>query len=146
MLSRLSLQPEEAQHSDERAAMSDPRRGLGRRGEELAARELTRRGYRLRARNWRCAAGEVDIVAEQGEWLVFVEVRTRRGNRFGSPEASITPAKQARLIQVAEAYLDAHHLSDVAWRIDVVAVEMSPQGKLLRIEVYENAVTGEWSV
>ncbi|MGD9099964.1 MAG: YraN family protein, partial [Anaerolineae bacterium] len=74
--------------------MTDPRRGLGRRGEELAAAELVQRGYTIRQRNWHCPDGEVDIVAEHDGWLVFVEVRTRRGRDLGSPEASITPAKR----------------------------------------------------
>jgi len=122
--------------------MSDPRRGLGQRGEELAAAELTRRGYTVLHRNWRCPAGEVDLVARHAAWLVFVEVRARRGRDLGTPEASITPAKQARLIQVAECYLDEMAPGDVDWRIDVVAVEFAPNGKLLRIDVYENAVQG----
>lgn len=122
--------------------MTDPRRGLGRRGEELAVAELVRRGYRVRERNWRCSDGEMDVVAEHGHWLVFVEVRTRRGRALGIPEVSITPAKRARLIRVAENYLAESESGDVDWRIDVVAVEMTRRGRLLRIDVYENAVTG----
>jgi len=122
--------------------MTDPRQGLGRRGEALAAATLARRGYVIRQRNWRCDAGEVDIVAEHRGWLVFVEVRARRGRALGSPEASITPAKQARLIQVAQSYLVAFDIGEVDWRIDVVAVELTRGGKLLRVDVYENAITG----
>ena len=123
--------------------MTDPRRGLGRRGEELAVKELTRRGYAIRQRNWRCTAGEIDVVADHEGWLVFVEVRARRGRQMGTPEASITPAKRARLIQVAASYLAESELGEVDWRIDVVAVELAPDGTLLRIDVYENAVTGQ---
>jgi putative endonuclease len=122
--------------------MTDPRRGLGQRGEELAVAELTRRGYKIRRRNWRCRAGEVDVIAEHDGWLVFVEVRTRRGQELGTPEASITPAKRARLIRVAQSYLVKFEPGEVDWRIDVVAVELARDGKLLRIDVYENAVTG----
>jgi putative endonuclease len=122
--------------------MTDPRRGLGRRGEELAVAELARRGYAIRRRNWRCQDGEVDVVAEHAGWLVFVEVRTRRGQDMGSPEASITPAKRARLLCVAANYLAEFELGDVNWRIDVVAVELTCGGELLRVDVYENAVTG----
>jgi putative endonuclease len=122
--------------------MTDPRRGLGQRGEELAVAELARRGYEIRQRNWRCSEGEIDVVAKHDDWLVFVEVRTRRGRDLGTPEVSITPAKRARLIRVAEVYLAEAEPRDVDWRIDVVAVEMTRSGKLLRIEVYENAVTG----
>lgn len=122
--------------------MKDPRRDVGRRGEDLAATELTRRGYAIRRRNWRCPAGEIDAIAEHEGWLVFVEVRARRGDFLGTPEASITPAKRDRLIQVAESYLAEAELGDVDWRIDVVAVELAPSGRLVRMDVYENAVTG----
>ncbi len=125
-----------------RDKLADPRRGLGQRGEELAAAELTRRDYHIRQRNWHCQQGEVDIIAEHDGWLVFVEVRARRGSEFGSPEASITLAKRARMIRVAQSYLTDLELGEVDWRIDVVAVELTRSGKLLRVDVYENAVTG----
>ncbi len=122
--------------------MSDPRQRLGRRGEAWAAAELTRRSYTILARNWRCPYGEIDIVAEHDGWLVFVEVRTRRGRALGTPEASITPRKQARLIRAAESYLLDIGAGDIDWRIDVVAIELSPDGRSKRITVYENAVRG----
>ena len=122
--------------------MKGARKRLGNVGEEIAARELTRRGYAVRERNWRCPEGELDMVAVQGETLVFVEVRTRRGDRFGTPEESITLAKRAHLIAAAQAYLLAHSLQDHDWRIDVVAVEMSAQGQLQRVDVIENAIEG----
>ena len=118
------------------------RRQVGAGGEELAARELMRRGYVIRERNWRCAAGEIDLVAGQGDQVVFVEVKTRRSNRFGAPEESITPAKRAHLIAAAQTYLQEHHLEECAWRIDVVAIELAPRGRLQRLEVIENAVEG----
>ena len=122
--------------------MKGTRKQLGNAGEEIAVRELARRGYVVRERNWRCPEGELDIVAEQGNVLVFVEVRTRRGDRFGTPEESITLAKRAHLIAAAQAYLQAHSLQDRDWRIDVVAVEMSAQGQLRRVDVIENAIEG----
>ena len=122
--------------------MSRSRVGLGRRGEEIAAQRLTSRGYRIVARNWRCAAGEVDIVAQHGLVWAFVEVRTRRGTRFGTPEESITPAKQARMIDVALCYLAEHEIDKVDWRLDLVAVELDRAGRLVRVEVLENAVEG----
>ena len=121
--------------------MSKARKRLGDAGEEMAARELTRRGYTVRERNWRCPEGELDLVAEQDGALVFVEVRTRRGDRFGTPEESITPVKRAHLIASAQAYLQAHSL-DCDWRIDVIAIEMSSRGELLRVDVIENAIEG----
>ena len=119
----------------------DARRGLGKMGEELAARQLVAAGYEIVARNWRCQEGELDLVAQQGECLVVVEVRTRRGKALGTPEESVTPAKQARLIALAEAYVQAVDWPG-DWRIDVVAVELDQSGRLLRVDQYENAVTG----
>lgn len=121
--------------------MKGTRRKLGQRGEELAVAYLEKQGYVVRERNWRCAAGEIDIVAEDGGCLVFVEVRTRRGREYGTPEESVTPAKQAKLVEVAQIYLQEHSW-DGDWRIDVVAVEMTSGGKLLRIELIKNAVWG----
>jgi len=121
-------------------SMRGARKRLGQRGEELAAAHLEERGYVVRERNWRCPVGEVDIVAEEGGCLVFVEVRTRRGRKYGTPEESVTPAKQAKLVELAQTYLQEHSW-DGDWRIDVVAVEMTSDGKLLRVELIKNAVT-----
>jgi putative endonuclease len=120
--------------------MRGARKKLGQWGEELAAARLEERGYVVHERNWRCPAGEIDIVAEAGRCLVFVEVRTRRGRKYGTPEESVTPAKQAKLVELAQTYLQEHRW-DGDWRIDVVAVEMTSGGKLLRVELIKNAVT-----
>ncbi len=117
--------------------MGDGRVRLGRRGEELAARELARWGYEIVARNWRCQIGEVDVIARQGEAWYFFEVRTRRGRRFGTPEESVTRAKRQRMIDVALTYLGEHDL-DVDWRVGFVAVEMDRAGHLRRLEIYES--------
>ena len=122
-------------------ARYDDRRGLGRHGERLAGDHLAAKGYRLVARNWRIQTGELDLVAEDGETLVVVEVRTRRGRSMGSPEESITAAKQARLVDLSEAYVQEVQWPG-PWRIDVVAVEMDQRGRVLRLEHYENAITG----
>ena len=120
--------------------MHDARKRLGRAGETIAADYLRRRGYAIQEMNYWCPVGEMDIVARDGEWWAFVEVRTRRGRAFGTPEESITPAKQQKLIEVARTYLQEHDLSDVPWRIDVVAVEMDRRGKLQRVALIKNAV------
>lgn len=122
-------------------ATRDDRRGLGWYGEEMAARHLIQKDYEILARNWRCETGELDLVARHGECLVFVEVRARRGRALGSPEESITPAKQARLADLAEAYVQASNWSG-DYRIDVVAIQFDQRGRLQRIDHYENAVTG----
>jgi putative endonuclease len=120
--------------------MPDQRRAVGQRGEAYAAQFLTARGYTLRARNWRCATGEIDLVMEQDGVLIFVEVRTRRGDRLGTPEESITPRKRARLIASAQTYLAEHGQTDRDWRIDVVAVEVGIHAEVQRCEVFENAI------
>ncbi len=115
---------------------------LGRRGEQLAAERLTALGYVIVERNFRCPAGEIDLVARWQDTWVFVEVRTRRGDRYGTPEESITARKRAHMIASAQHYLQARALEDVAWRIDAVAVGLSAAGEVLRVDVIENAVTG----
>jgi putative endonuclease len=119
----------------------DDRRGLGRWGEDLAAQHLAAAGHTILERNWRTREGEIDLVIQDGETLAIVEVRTRRGRALGTPEESITAAKQARLIALAEAYVQAKDWPGL-WRIDVVAIEMDRRGRLLRVDHYENAVTG----
>jgi putative endonuclease len=118
----------------------DHKRRLGRRGEDIAAGHLQRRGYVIVARNWRCPTGEIDIVAQEGETLAFVEVRARQGERFGTPEESITPDKQAKLVTLAETYLQEEDLADVAWRIDVVGIVLGRHGEVRRVNLIRNAV------
>jgi putative endonuclease len=109
-------------------------------GEDLAVAHLLRRGYIIVERNHRCRAGEIDVVARDGECLVLVEVRTRRGLSHGTPEESITPAKQARMRRTAEIYVATLPEPPAAFRIDVVAVELSPAGKLLRVDLIKDAL------
>lgn len=116
----------------------DQRKQIGRQGEDIAATFLTNKGYHLIARNWRCPSGELDLIATDGDTLVFVEVRSRSGSRFGLAEESITPAKQARLITLAQTYLQETATLTPRWRIDVIAVQMGPG--LPQINHIENAV------
>ncbi len=130
----------------------DPRRQLGNLGEALALETLAAAGLTIVTRNWHCPVGELDIVAQEvapnyitGEaaatWLVLVEVRTRRGDRFGTALQSLTGRKQAKLREVA-----GHYVQAVAWpgpwRIDLVAIQMDQQGRLLAVEHLRHAVTG----
>jgi len=119
--------------------VSDHRQRLGRRGEDLAAAHLAGLGYEIVARNWRCPAGELDIVARQGETLVLVEVRARRSRAFGLPEESITAAKRGRLLACGQ-YLAAELAWAGVWRIDLVAVEIGPAGDVQRLAVIPCAV------
>jgi len=118
----------------------DVRRALGQLGEDMAARHLQQLGYVILERNYRCREGEVDIIARDGERLVFVEVRARRGTAFGTPKESVTARKQARLVMLARNYLQQHNCSDVDWGIDVVALQFTPRGVLRHLEVIRNAV------
>ena len=118
------------------------RKLLGDLGERLAAQYLEKEGYLIRERNYRCPIGEIDLVATEGDCLVFVEVRTRRGKRFGSPEESMTLTKQQRLVDLAQSYLVERGEEPPGWRIDLVAVEFSPRGVLERVELVRNAVVG----
>ncbi len=116
------------------------RREVGNLGEKLAADFLQKNGYCVLETNYRCPEGEIDIVASCKDCLIFVEVRTKRGVQFGSPEESITRAKMARLRAVAAHYRQAHVNLPDSWRIDVVAVELSHKQEVRRIELIENAV------
>jgi putative endonuclease len=101
---------------------------LGRRGEALACARLTAGGLRIVARNWRCRTGEIDVVAQAPGLLVFCEVKTRRGDGYGSPAAAVTWAKQARLRSLAAAYLRATPHPPCRVRFDVVTVVWPRRG------------------
>ncbi|MEJ7628589.1 MAG: YraN family protein [Nocardioidaceae bacterium] len=104
------------------AATYAQRRALGEYGERLAAAELERRGLEVLERNWRCAQGELDIVARHRDLLVVCEVKTRSSDRYGSPVQAITPAKAERLHRLAFAWCAAHEVSFAALRVDVITV------------------------
>lgn len=116
------------------------RRDTGILGEKLAGDFLEKRGYHIRETNYRCSAGEIDIIAGHKDSLVFIEVRTKKSLEFGSPEESITPVKMERLRAVASHYQQTHDNLPPSWRIDVVAIELDRKNKPLRIELIENAV------
>lgn len=95
---------------------------LGRRGEDLAAQFLADAGYTVIDRNWRCARGEIDLVARDGNDTVFVEVKTRSSTAFGHPFEAITAQKLARLKRLANAWCDAHPYRRGVIRIDAISV------------------------
>jgi putative endonuclease len=113
-----------------RGVPKDGRSLLGSRGEGAARRHLESIGYRIVAERYRSRLGEIDLVAEDGTTLVFVEVKTRRSAACGSPEESVTPAKQRRIARLAAAFLAARGLYDRDCRFDVVAVEEGSDGRL----------------
>ena len=105
--------------------MTEARLTFGKYGEDLACDELERRGYAVITRRYRTSHGELDIVAEHGDYLVFVEVKARQSGNFGDPEEAVTLQKQQRLVWMATDYLARHKLEHVACRFDVVGVNTS---------------------
>lgn len=112
---------------------SGDRRGLGARGEDLAAAYLAGRGYRILARNWRIREGELDIVAVDGGCIVAVEVKTRSGTGYGSPLEAITAAKASRLRRLLGEWVRAAAPGASALRIDAVGITLRP-GERPRID------------
>ena len=100
----------------------DERPAVGRRGEDLAASELTSRGFEVVARNVRGSCGELDIIARRGNLLVFCEVKTRRSDRFGMPAEAVAYPKQQRIRRLAGEWLRAHRPRVSEVRFDVVSV------------------------
>jgi putative endonuclease len=121
--------------------LMDYRRALGVWGESLAILHLEAHGYQILDRNWRCRLGEIDIIARQNEELVFVEVKTRRGTKMGSPEEGLTKVKSKRLVKLSQLYLVEADL-DVDWRLDLVAIQVDEKMSLLRLEHLPNAILG----
>jgi putative endonuclease len=121
--------------------VSSKRKEVGAIGEKLAADFLKKHGYKIIQRNFRCREGEIDIIAQKGEYLVFVEVRTKKNTVFGTPEESVTLSKREKLISLANAYLQTCDKQPLSWRIDVVAVELTRDNRVLRLEHIENAVS-----
>lgn len=115
---------------------------LGAWGEAAARQYLEANGYRVRACNWRCAEGEIDLVAETDNTLVFVEVKTRRGAGFGAPQDAVGPRKARHLVLAATRYLEEQQLRDVDWRVDVIAITAGPGPRVLNLEHICDAVEG----
>lgn len=105
---------------------------VGRYGEQVAAEWLQRAGLEVLSRNWRCADGEIDIVAREGDALVFCEVKTRSSGRFGDPSEAVGPDKVARIRRLALRWLAANGVSGRELRFDVVTVLRGADGVRVR--------------
>ena len=120
------------------------RRSLGEWGERQARLYLEAEGYSIVAANFRCRAGEIDLVAIECDELVFVEVKTRRGDAYGQAEESISSVRAGRLVTVAEEFLQSRsafpYESETPWRIDLVCVNLDSGGRLLNINHIKHAV------
>ena len=115
----------------------DKRQSLGITGEDLACAELQRRGYAILDRRYRTRFGEIDIIARDGQTIVFVEVKARLTDDFGGAAAALTGWKQRRIAEMAVDYLSRRHLHECPCRFDVVAIDFDPAGP--RVTVYPNA-------
>ena len=115
---------------------------VGRIGERIARHHLQGKGYRIVDANYQCRWGEVDLIARDGPVWVFVEVRARRSAAYGSPEESVTPAKARRLTLTAQDFLRRRvaDSSNLQWRIDLVAIRLGPNRRVLSVNHLENIV------
>ncbi len=127
--------------AESRAASQHRSAAIGKRGEELAAGWLELHGYTVVARNWRRPCGELDLIAEQGDEVVGVEVKTRTGGAMGAPEEAVTPAKQRKLLLTLQTYLMELGAEQRPYRIDVIAVRLTPSGVHLETRHYPAALT-----
>jgi putative endonuclease len=117
------------------------RQVLGAAGEALARRHLERRGYRFVAANWRRAYGELDLIMRDGDALVFVEVKTRHGERLVAAEESVSSAQARRLLRAAQTFMaERADLADLYWRVDLVAITLAPTGAVTRLTHIVDAV------
>jgi len=117
--------------------VSRARVALGKTGEDLACRELERRGYAIVARRYRRRGGELDIIARDGPTLVFVEVKARETHDFGEAAESVTWFKRRRMVQLALDYIARHRLTNDPCRFDVVSIHLDAGRPV--VEVYQNA-------
>lgn len=115
---------------------------LGSFGEDVAAHRLRSKGYHILERNWRSSVGEIDLIAVHEGCIIFVEVKTRTSDFFGTPEEAITSKKRTRMLGTAQRYLSNKKISDINWRVDVVAVVCDRKGKVSRFDHYEDVISG----
>jgi len=125
----------------DRPVTATPRARLGRSGEAVARRFLERKGMEFVAANWRCRAGELDLVMRDADIVVFVEVKTRHGEEAGRAEEGISPAQGRRILAAAEWFLADHQeLEATVWRVDLVAVTLDPTGAVERLTHWSDAL------
>jgi putative endonuclease len=118
--------------------VADARHALGRSGEAAAEAFLARGGLRILERRFRVKVGEIDLIGERDGTIVFVEVKTRSGSRYGTPAEGVTALRRLRLARAAETYLARHGWTDRPCRFDVVEVFAAGEGDL-RVNHIEDA-------
>ena len=118
----------------------------GTAAEAFVAGRLARRGYVIIERNWRVRGGEIDIVALDGETLVFIEVKARTGERAGAAEDAVDFRKLGRLLRAGEMYVESHpEHGDRLWRVDVVAITLALDGVVRRYSQSCRISGGQWT-
>lgn len=117
--------------------MTQKRKKLGEKGEEIAVNFLKNNHYKILCRNYRCIFGEIDIIARHKKTISFVEVKTRSTRLFGDPQEAIQPKKQRKISQVALEFVQRYKLEDKSARFDVVAVQFTSNG--YTVDLIENA-------
>ena len=115
---------------------------MGDFGERVAVQHLEAKGFRIRDRNVRTRHGEIDIIAESDDLVAFVEVRSRRAGAFGGAVESLSSTKQRRMSALAEAYAQSRSDLPSQWRIDLIALDLAPDGRVISLRHVENAVEG----
>ena len=118
---------------------SKPTQPFGRYGEELARTYLESANYKIITTNWRCSLGEIDIIAQKDNTLIFVEVRSRHAETTESSFESVNKRKQTKLATLANAYINTYNLDEMVWRIDVIGVAIPHNGRAI-IEHIEDAL------
>jgi putative endonuclease len=117
--------------------MTRERLDLGKLGEELAFKKIKRIGYKCLARNYRCPLGEVDLIAKDGDTLVFIEIKTRKGKSIGYAKEAVDGRKRRQLSKVALTYIKANDCWNMRSRFDVVAINFNKNKR--EIEIIKNA-------
>ncbi|MFQ5952105.1 MAG: YraN family protein [Candidatus Omnitrophota bacterium] len=120
--------------------MSRTNQSLGRLGERIAEKFLASRGYWILHRNFSTPFGEIDLVAKQADFTVFLEVKTRISEKFGSPLSSITKDKQGHILKNCRFYLKKYRLYGEPCRIDVISINLNKMGNLKTLNHVKNAI------
>ena len=117
--------------------MTEKTKTLRKKGEDIAAAFIEKKGYNLLFRNYKCSFGEIDIIAKHKKTLSFIEVKTRSTKKYGLPQEAVTPAKQAKISRVALEFVQRYKMENRAARFDVVSVQSLNDGS--EVDLIENA-------
>jgi len=123
--------------------VTEARRALGRKGEVAARTYLERRGVRILVANYTCAAGEIDLIGQEREALLFIEVKTRTSEAFGPPHLAVHQRKQQQIVRAAQWFLAERRLPEIACRFDVLAVTFPNEEEVPRVQWVRDAFPAE---